>query len=68
MRANEAALGATAEEILRLREENDDLRSQLAAISLAPPEKADRLASGPDPVEVRFQFTRKVRNEKHTAW
>jgi len=68
VRADTFGGAPSAEDVLKLREDNDRLRAQVASLSLAPPESAAYLACGEDPVTLHFRVTRKIQNEKGTGW
>jgi hypothetical protein len=67
IRADEVS-GPSAGEVLRLRQENDELRTQVEALSFEAPRAAVGLASGQDPVDIVYYFTRRAKNDAGTAW
>lgn len=53
---------ASSDEVLQLRNENDDLRAKIAQYGLEAPRSLEHLSSGTDPVEVAFVCNREILN------
>lgn len=53
---------ASSDEVLQLKKENEELKQRISTYGLEAPKGAELLASGEDPIEVAFVYTREILN------